>query len=258
MTNKKSSPGPYNNYLDALQLIAAQANCGLAKLMPHMGERGRIAEGIIRGVLTRILPKRFAIGTGVVVSASGEMSRQTDIVIFDNFYNAPLLLDSGVGIFPIETVFATMEVKSRLNKRTLENSLRAIKVIRKLSRQKLYVDKDYKQGAGGEIATQVHKRASSLAPRSYIVSFDQRGLGRSYEDFSEALKTCFKEPDDHVHGVAVLSKGWFAGRKAGKDPAEMFGSKTNALLHLFSAILKGQQTFPMFPFDHNRYLKQDY
>jgi hypothetical protein len=77
------------SYLDALQTLADQSKRELARLMPHHGERGRIAEEIIKSVLTRTLPKRFSIGTGVVFSAGGQISSQTDIVIYDNFYNSP-------------------------------------------------------------------------------------------------------------------------------------------------------------------------
>ena len=83
-------------YLRTFQLIANQSKRELATLMPHLGERGRIAEEIIRGVLDRTLPERFSVGTGVLISASGDTSSQTDIVIFDNFFNSPLLSQFGV------------------------------------------------------------------------------------------------------------------------------------------------------------------
>ena len=35
--------------------------------MPHYGERGRIAEEIIKSVLEKTLPKRFSIGTSVIL-----------------------------------------------------------------------------------------------------------------------------------------------------------------------------------------------
>lgn len=98
----------------------------MAQLMPHYGERGRIAEEIIKNVLTRILPKRFSIGTGVIFSADGQVSAQTDIVIYDNFHNSPLLSEFGTCLFPVEIVYATIEVKSVLNKKELRTSMDAI------------------------------------------------------------------------------------------------------------------------------------
>ena len=88
------------SYMAALQHLADQSQRELAQLMPHYGERGRIAEEIIKNVLTRTLPKRFSIGTGVIFSADGQVSSQTDIVIYDNFHNSPLLSEFGSCVFP--------------------------------------------------------------------------------------------------------------------------------------------------------------
>ena len=124
MAPKAPPESKHLTYLRALQLIADQSKRELATLMPHMGERGRIAEEIIRGVLQRTLPKRFSLGTGVLISASGASSSQTDIVIFDNDHNSPLLSEFGVGVYPVEIVYATIEVKSVLKKRELGTSLK--------------------------------------------------------------------------------------------------------------------------------------
>src|SRR4051794_21442132 len=129
-------PGQHLTYLRMLQLMADQSREELAALMPHMGERGRIAEEIIKSILTRTLPKRFSIGTGVIISADGDHSPQIDIVIYDNFHNAPLLSEFGVCLFPIEIVYATVEVKSVLNKGEFEKSLMAIRKIRSLGKRR--------------------------------------------------------------------------------------------------------------------------
>ncbi len=109
-------PSRHTSYFSALQLIADQSQRLIASLMPHHGERGRIAEEIIKGVLLRTLPKRFSVGTGVIVSAAGDVSAQTDIIIYDNFHNSPLLSEFGPGVYPVEIVYATVEVKSVLTK----------------------------------------------------------------------------------------------------------------------------------------------
>ena len=91
-----TKPPQHLTYMNALQLLAEQSRRELATLtlMPHFGERGRIAEEI-RNVLFRILPKRFSIGTGVVISSSGDVSSHADVVLFDNLNNSPLLSEFG-------------------------------------------------------------------------------------------------------------------------------------------------------------------
>jgi len=242
-------------YFRALQLIADQSKRELATLMPHLGERGRIVEEIIRGVLQRTLPKRFSLGTGVLISASGQISSQTDIVIFDNFHNSPLLSEFGAGVYPVEIVYATIEVKSVLTKRELKSSLSAIRKIRKVGSKKHYVVPEVSITAEGKSTMAPRRVTMTVAPRSYVVAFGQRGLGKNYGAFCQTLRDCLDEHNDHVHGVAVLENDWFAGRIANCNPAKLFGEKGNALLSLYSSIIKGQQNFAVYPLDLDVYLK---
>jgi len=223
--------------------------------MPHLGERGRIAEEIIRGVLRRTLPKRFSVGTGVLISASGETSLQTDIVIFDNFHNSPLLSEFGVGVYPVEIVYATIEVKSVLTKRELKSSLTAIRKIREVGSKKHYVVPAVDMTILEKPIMATRQMIETVPPRSYVVAFSQRGLGKTYEAFCETLRACLDEHNDHVHGVAVLGDDWFAGRIAHRKPSELFGEKGDSLLSLYSSILKGQQNFSVYPLDLDVYLK---
>src|SRR5262245_56469033 len=94
---RESLMSTHLTYMAALQAIIDQYRPVL-KLVPHHGGRGRIAEEVIKSVFSRTLPKRFSIGTGIIISAHGEVSRQTDIVIYDNFFNAPLLSEFSSGI----------------------------------------------------------------------------------------------------------------------------------------------------------------
>jgi len=248
-------PRPHLTYLKVLQLIADQSKRELAILMPHLGERGRIAEEIVHSVLQRILPKRFSLGTGVLISASGEASSQTDIIILDNFHNSPLLSEFGVGLYPVETVYATIEVKSVLTKRELRNSLSAIRKMRKLGSKKHYVLPAGAIIVDGKPTTQPFHFTLTVPPRSYIVAFGQRGLGKTYGGFCQTLRAHLDEHNDHVHGVALLENDWFAGRKPYSNPAELFGQEGNALLNFYSSILKGQQNFAVYPLDLDEYLK---
>lgn len=240
-------------YMKALQLIADQSR-ELATLMPHHGERGRIAEEIIKNVLSRTLPKRFSIGTGVLISSSGEASLQTDIVIFDNFYNSPLLSEFGSGVYPVEIVYATIEVKSVLTKRELRASIEAIRKIRSVGNRRHYAVSAITMDANGKATLGTSKIVLTVPPRSYIVAFTQKGLGKTYEAFGACLRESLDEHDDHVHGVCVLDKNWFAGRMAFKRPAVLFGNKGRALLDLYSSILKGQQNYAVYPMDLDAYL----
>jgi hypothetical protein len=206
-------PSKYLSYIGALQLLADQSGRELATLMPHYGERGRIAEEIIKSVLHRTLPKRFSIGTGVIIASNGEVSPQIDIVIYDNFLNSPLLSEFGSCVFPVETVYATIEVKSQLTKKELKKTFEVIRKVRELGSKRHYVVPRMVKKNGTEQVVLV-KHVATVPPRSYIVGFRQKGLGRTYSDFKVSLQQVLEEDETFVHGVCVLDSNWFTGRAA--------------------------------------------
>ena len=223
--------------------------------MPHHGERGRITEEILRGVLAKTLPKRFSIGTGVIFNASEEMSLQTDIVIYDNFLNSPLLSEFGSCMFPVETVYATIEVKSVLTKQELRDSMDAIMRLRALGKRRYYTrQKLILENGEIRVAQEPDRIVLTVPPRNYIVAFSQSGLGPSYQDFCDNLRECLDQDNSHVHGVCVLNPEWFAGRRAFRSPAELFGAEGNALFNFYVNILKGQRNFSIYPMDLDEYL----
>ncbi|MBR1189215.1 DUF6602 domain-containing protein [Bradyrhizobium sp. AUGA SZCCT0160] len=256
-TSSGAGSSPHLSYMSALQDIADQSQRELGRMMPHAGERGRIAEEIIKSVLSRTLPKRFSIGTGVVISAHGDVSRQTDIVIYDNFFNSPLLSEFGACLFPAEIVFATIEVKSVLTKRELRTSMDAIMQMRKVGSQKKYVVPVTISDVAKPSRTATVRYTEKTPPRNYIVAFAQKGLGPNYQRFCEKLRACLDEDHSHVHGVCILDEGWFAGRRAYKRPAELFGGEGNGLLQLYSHILKAQQNFAVHAMDLDAYLPKE-
>jgi hypothetical protein len=235
---------PHLTYLSTLKLIADQSRRELNALVSHHGELGRITEEIIKGVLERLLPKRFSIGTGFIINSKGDASAQTDVVIYDDFYNRPLLSEYGVRVFPVECVYATIEVKSVLDSDSLQKSVADIMRLRKIGSTKQYV------------ANQ--KRAIiTTPPRSYIVGFRQSGLGKDYTQFRTKLAELLNKEDAHVHGVCILENDWFALRQAFKRPAVLLGAEGNSLTQLYRAILVGQENYAVYPMDIRPYLGEN-
>lgn len=247
--------GQHLTYLRMLQLIADQSRRELAALMPHMGERGRIAEEIIKNILTRILPKRFSVGTGVIIAANGDCSPQIDIVIYDNFHNAPLLSEFGACLFPVEIVHATIEVKSVLTKAEFHKSLAAIRKLRSLGSQRHYIVPAFRK-EGDRLVSDPIKRVLNVPPRNYVIAFEQKGFGRTYSDFKEKLSSNLENPDTFMHGICILKNDWFAGRLAYKPASDLYGWDRDGLLRFYSALLKGQQNYSVYPIDLDAYLDQ--
>ncbi|MGH9621117.1 MAG: DUF6602 domain-containing protein [Bryobacteraceae bacterium] len=78
----------------------------------HGGVKGAALEaGVVETVLRPYLPEKIGICTGQTIDASGERSKQLDVVLFDRA-NTPTLKRSGeIRLIPAECVFAIIEVK---------------------------------------------------------------------------------------------------------------------------------------------------
>ena len=83
-------------------------------LLHHQGVKGEGNETALRDLLTKFIPKRFGVGTGVVIDRQGAQSRQCDIIIYDTLLYPSLLSLTNVHLFPVDIVSAIIEVKTTL------------------------------------------------------------------------------------------------------------------------------------------------
>lgn len=90
----------------------------------HNPTKGRTREAIIiEQFLKPYLPKRFSIGSGLIIDFSEKESKQQDLIIFDENHSPVLLnVDSDKIIFA-ESTFAVLEVKSKLTTTELKDIL---------------------------------------------------------------------------------------------------------------------------------------
>ena len=228
-------------YVDGLKSIAEEIKSKIAILIKHHGEKGRVVEGIVTDIFHKILPKRFSIGTGFIITKDGEYSSQLDIVIFDNHYNAPVPISRSISLFPVECVYATVEVKSKLDKTELIKSLKTIKQIRGFKGKKYYRPNE-----------QVR-----LAPRSYIFSFETNKFPQGYPDFEAWINKNVTEIDTHVHGILVLERDWCIEQIAYKRPFEFRTTGSSGTQAFFKSFLLGIDTMPMAPANMENYLGKD-
>ncbi len=106
-------------------------------LFEHQGVKGEGNEVALRELLVKFIPKRYGIGTGIVIDQHGQPSRQCDIVIYDTFLYPSLLSLTSVHLFPVDLVYATVEVKTTLNSQTTKEALENIASVRGLDFIKL-------------------------------------------------------------------------------------------------------------------------
>lgn len=101
----------------------------------HMGLRGTSREDILRNYIKDLLPKKFTVGSGIIIDANGTQSKQQDFYIYDAFQSPVILQYESYAIIPIESVYASVEIKSTLNSDTLKQSVENIKSVKSLELQ---------------------------------------------------------------------------------------------------------------------------
>lgn len=99
-----------------------QADFDVTAAQPHQGVKGQARErAVIREFLRPYLPKRFSIGTGLIVDSVGHVSKQQDVVVFDEL-NFPVLQDHDeTKLFFSEQVLVSIEVKSTLDHNAIQD-----------------------------------------------------------------------------------------------------------------------------------------
>lgn len=261
----KDSPG-IPPYFEAIKQILELQRGILTGVIPHKAERGRNDELRLIAFLEQILPRRFGIGTGFIVGPYpiDEPSNQTDVVVCDEFYNSPIHRELAAQVYPIETVYGTVEVKGTLSKyaryngktdfdQTLEN----IAKVRNLAKKKQYVDyvsepKDEEHP--DQFVMRKRSRSIELPPRSYLFAFHTDNWD-SLDDFAASLQEALlRNPDAHLHGAIVLDRNWFVEQKAYTgEQRELIGFEDNCLLRFHNSLLHGIQSMPMGALDMDRY-----
>ncbi len=92
-----------------------------AALVKHHGERGRENEAALERLLSALVPRRFALGTGMVIDREDTYSKQVDLLVYDQSDEPQLLAQTTQLLFPVENVRAVVEVKSRLRTEDLRD-----------------------------------------------------------------------------------------------------------------------------------------
>lgn len=104
-----------------LELRSKQLKLDLeaAALFTGKTETGTVTEDAIRRFLKSSLPARYSVGLGEVISTKNKINNQTqskDVIIYDSAYS-PIFGwgETGFHLFPIESVYAIIEVKKTID-----------------------------------------------------------------------------------------------------------------------------------------------
>ena len=123
--------------LDAVRLDAAAIANRMRQsdLFMQMGDRGEFREQIIQEFLRPYLPPCYGLDPGEVFSSDGQQSAQVDIVVYDAVFSTVLFQSKTRKLFPAESVYGSIEVKSTLSLSELDRACANVTSVKKLSRR---------------------------------------------------------------------------------------------------------------------------
>lgn len=107
---------------------------GITKQIEHNGVKGSAREDLLKDYLKKLLPEKYSITSGIIIDNNQNQSKQQDFIIHDAFNCPSFFKTESNSILPIESVYATIEIKSTLDYSTLEQSVKNIESVRNLNK----------------------------------------------------------------------------------------------------------------------------
>jgi hypothetical protein len=127
----KVAESSLENWAKNIQKFLISAYSESSSILDHDATIGAIRETVITNILKKFLPPSLQMHSGQIMAYNEKKSRQLDIIIAKE--NAPAYHFPGnVSVFFLETVLATIEVKSILYKEKLIEALDNCKSVKNL------------------------------------------------------------------------------------------------------------------------------
>lgn len=166
--------------------------------LQNAGVKGSVREILIADLFKPLVPSDIGVATGVIISAFDQkQSPQQDIIVFDMRVLPPILFERGHAIVPIESVIATIEVKSVLNAQELRSAHNNAKLLSEL---------DMHSGVKDNNGNWVDSPVSSPLPIVFALESDLKGLPDA-----EIKRYADVKSDDPaiLRGICVAGRGSF-------------------------------------------------
>lgn len=133
-------PGYFEDIANNLSNKSAAIRRDFASHRPSGGEH---REEEVGKILEGLFPKRFGISTGLIFSHDGLFSNQSDLIVVDDQNNVPLYPENRSKLWPVESVYALIEVKTQLGPRELQDSIHKGRNFKRLQREFLTLHNNF-------------------------------------------------------------------------------------------------------------------
>jgi hypothetical protein len=108
---------------DVAKRMQAESTSIRRDFASHRPSAGENRESVVGEFLRQHLPQRFHVASGIVISCEGAFSNEADLIVVDALDNAPLYGGSPSELWPVEAVFALIEVKTALTPSQLSDAI---------------------------------------------------------------------------------------------------------------------------------------
>lgn len=113
-------------------VLAAKSSA--LEVIHHAGDRGAEREDILEDFLSPLLPERIGLGRGEIRATNGNWSKQEDLILYDKLNCPRLFVGRRSQVFPVESVGAVIEVKTRLGTKEITEATENIARVRSLEK----------------------------------------------------------------------------------------------------------------------------
>jgi hypothetical protein len=170
--------------------------------------KGQAREIFLSNLLRPYLAPFMGVCGGIAIDSFGAHSRQLDLIVYDRRVIAPSMLRETDGIIPVESILATIEVKSTLTRTELfkaVNNARSVKVLQ-------HRPEEIQQGA-----------AVKNSPLCYLFAFASDLQGSERNRLAEVVDEC-NESGVTIHvplsAVCVPEKAFVHCIDAASEPPQ--------------------------------------
>lgn len=223
----------------------------------HAVGKGDLREDAFRDFLVNYLPKRYGVGRGQVVTPDNRISGQLDIVIYDPLHCPRLIASASHSIYPIESVYGAISMKSQLDSEELKDGYKNIASLKAILPRRGF--------SHSPTSGMIIGMARAIPVTGVIAYGSNRSLEAIASQVSELDKRCSDiaiRPDF----VAVIGQGIIAPRgplrgefneyKLPEEPellAALRKTGRHTLLRLYMQVLRELNALTLRPLDLHDY-----
>lgn len=190
-------------------------------------------------MLDTYMPKRYSVAKqAFVIDSNGERSEQIDLLIHDRHYSPLIFTNNATVYIPAESVYATFEVKPKIDKDYIEYASKKFESVRRLERTSISITH-----AGGRF--EPVKLPHILGG---FLSFSSGWSPPFGKPFYDHIENAAESPHTLIDVGCVLNEGAFELSGAGyPNPKIEVSEKDDALVFFFVRLLARLQAMGTVP-----------